>query len=113
MYSTHSEGKSVTGERFIRILKSKIYKYMGSISKTVYIDKLNDIVNEYRNTYHRKIKMKPVDVKDDAYIDSSKEVNDKDPKFQVGDHIRISKYKNIFVKGYTRNGSEEAFVIKG
>ena len=76
---------------------------MTSISKNVYIDKLNDIVNEYNNTYHRTIKMKPVDVKDNTYIDSIKEVNDKDPKFKVGDHVRTSKYKNIFAKGYTAN----------
>ena len=77
----------------------------------MYIDKLNDIVNEYNNTYHRTIKMKPVGAKDDTYIDSSKEVNDKDSKFQVGDHVRISKYKNIFAKGYTLNCSEEVFAI--
>ena len=103
MYSTNNEGKSVIAERFIRTLKNKIYKYMTSISKNVYIDKLDDIVNEYNNTYHRTIKMKPVDVKDNTYIDSIKEVNDKDPKFKVGDPIRISKYKNIFAKGYTPN----------
>ena len=107
MYSTHTEGKSVVAERFIRSLKTKIYKYMISISKNVYIDKLNDIVNEHNNTYHRTIKMKPVDVKDNAYIHFGKEVNGKDPKFKVGDHVRISKYKNIFVKGYTPNCSEE------
>ena len=111
MYSIHSEGKSVVAERFIRILKTKIYKYMTSISKNVYIDKLDDIVNEYNNTYHRTIKMKPADVKDNTYIDFKKEVNDKDPKFKVGDHVRISKYKNIFAKGYTPNWSEEVFVI--
>ena len=80
---------------------------MTSVSKNVYIDKLDDIVNEYNRT----IKMKPVDVRDDTYIDFKKEVNDKDPKVKVGDHVRISKYKNIFAKGYTTNWSEEAFVI--
>ena len=85
---------------------------MTSISKSVYIDKLGNILNEYNNTYHRTIKMKPVDVKDDTYIDFEKEVNDKDPKFEVGDHARIFKYKNIFAKGYTPNWSEEVFVIK-
>ena len=83
----------------------------------MYIDKFDDIVNEYSNTYHREIKMKPVDVKDNTYIDSaelysSKEVNDKDPKFKVGNHVRISEYKNIFAKGCTPNWSEEVFVIK-
>ena len=67
----------------------------------MYIDKVDDIVNKYNNTYHRTIEMKPVDVKDNAYIDSAKEVNDKDPKFQVDNHVRISKYKNIFAKGHT------------
>ena len=111
MYSTHNEGKSVVAERFIRTLKNKIYKHITSISKNVYIDKLDDIVKEYKNTYHKTIKMNPVDVKDDTYIDSSKEVNDKDPKFQVGDHVRISKHKSIFAKGYTPNWSKEVFVI--
>ena len=112
MYSTHNEGKSVVTERFIRTLKSKIYKYMTSISKNVYIDKLDDIVDEYNNTYHTTIKMKPIDVKDNTYINADKEINNKDPKFKVGDRVRISKYKNIFAKGYMPNWSEEAFVIK-
>ena len=112
MYSTHNEGKSVVAERFIRTLKSKIYKYMTSISKNVYIDKSDDIVDEYNNTYHATIKMKPIDVKDNTYINTSKEINNKDPKFKVGDYVRISKYKNIFAKGYMPNWSEEVFVIK-
>ena len=103
MYSTHNEGKSVVAERFIRTLKSKIYKYMTSISKNVYIDKLDDIVDEYNNTVHTTIKMKPADVKDNTYINADKEINNKDPKFKVGDHVRISKYKNIFAKGYMPN----------
>ena len=72
MYSIHNEGKSVVAERFIRTLKTKIYKYMTSISKNVYIDKLDNIINECNNTYHRTIKMKPVDVKDNTYIDFKK-----------------------------------------
>ena len=103
MYSTHNEGKSVAGERFIRTIKSKIYKYMTSISKSVYIDKLDDIVDKYNNTYHATIKMKPIDVKDNTYINISKEINNKDPKFKVGDYVRISKYENIFAKGYVPN----------
>ena len=91
MYSTNNEGKSVVAERFIRMLKSKIYKYMTSVSKNVYIDKLDDIVNEYNNTYHTTIKMKPIDVKDNTYINTDKKINNKDPKFKVGDSIRISK----------------------
>ena len=85
LYSTHNEGKSAVAERFIRTLKNKIYKYMTSISKYVYIDKLDDIVNKYINTYHSTIKMKPADVKSNTYINSSKEVNNKDPKFKIGD----------------------------
>ena len=112
IYSTHNEGKSIVAERFTRTLKTKYYKYMTSISKNMYIDKLDDIVNEYNNTYHRIINMKPVDIKDKTNIDSNKEVNDKDPKFKVDDHIRISKYKNTFAKRYTPNWSEEVFVIK-
>ena len=112
MYSTHNEGKSVVVERFIRTLKNKIYKYMTSISKNAYIEKLDNIVNECNNTYHRTVKMIPIDVKDNTYINISKELDDNDPKFKVGDHVRISKNKNIFAKGYTPNWSEEIFVIK-
>ena len=112
MYSTHNEGKSIVAKRLIRALKKEICKYMTSISKNVYIDKLDDIVNKYNNTYHSTIKMKPVDVKSNTYIDSSKEINNKDPKFKIGDIVRISKYKNIFAKGYVPNWSEEFFVIK-
>ena len=112
MYSTHNEGKSVVAERFIRTLKSKIYKYMTSISKNVYIDKLDAIVDEYNNTNHTAIKMKPADVKDNTYINTDKEINNKYPKFKVGDLVRISKYKNIFAKGYMPNWSEEVIVIK-
>ena len=109
MHSIHNQGKSVVAERFIRTVKTKIYKYMTSISKNVYTDILDDIVSEYNNTYHRATKMKPVDVKNNTYIDFKKEVNDKDPKFKVADHVRISKYKNIFAKESTPNWSEEVF----
>ena len=85
---------------------------MTLVPENMYIDKLDDTVDEYNNTYHRTIKMKPVDVKDNTYIDFKKEINDKDPKFKVGYHVRISKYKKIFAKGYTPNWSEEVFVIK-
>ena len=113
MYSIHNEGKSVVVERFIRTLKNKIYKYMTAISQNVYIDKLDDIVNEYNNTYHRTIKMKPVDVKDNnRYIDFEKEVNDKYPKFKVGDYVRISKYTNIFANRYMPNWSEVFIISK-
>ena len=78
----------------------------------MYIDKLEDIVDEYNNTYHTTIKVKPIDVKDNTCINTDEEINNKNPKFKVGDHVRISKYKNIFAKGYTLNWSEEVFVIK-
>ena len=97
MYSIHNEGKPVAAERFIRTFKTKIYKYTTSVSKNVHIDKLDNIVDEYNNTYYnRTIKMKPADIKDNTYIDFKKGVNDKDPKFKVGDRVRIFKYKNIF-----------------
>ena len=111
MYSTHNEGKSVAAERFIRILKNKIYTYMTSMSKNVCIDKLDNIVNKYNNAYRKTIKVKPVDVKSSIYIDSSKEINDEYPKFKIGDFVRI-EYKNIFAKGYVSNWSEEDFMIK-
>ena len=107
MYLTHNEGKCVIAKRFIRTVKNKIYKYMTSVSKNVYIDKSDDIVNKYNNTYHSTTKMKPVDVKSKTFVDSNK-----DPEFKIGDIVRISKYKNIFAKGYTTNWSEEVFVIK-
>ena len=112
MHSTHNEGKSAIAERFIRTLKNKIYKYMTSISKNLYIDKIDDIVNKYNNTYHSAIKMKLVDAKPRIYIESSKEINYQDPKFKNGDIVRISKYKNIFGKGHVANWSEKVFVIK-
>ena len=101
MYSIHNEGKSVAAERFIRTIKNKISKYMTPISKKVYIDKLDDILDEYNNTYYKTIKMKTIDIKDNTYINIDKERNDSYPKFKVGDHVRISKYKNIFTKDYT------------
>ena len=110
MYSTHNEGKSVVAERFIRTLKTKIYKYMTWISKNVYIDKLDDVVNKYNNTYHRTSKMKPIGVK--SNIDFGKESNHKDPKYKVDNYVRLSKYKNIFAKGCTPNWSEVVSVMK-
>ena len=112
MYSMHNEGKFVIAEILIRTLENEIYKYITSISKNVYIDKLDDIVNKYNNTYHSAIKMKPVDVKLNTYINSSKEINHKNPKFEIGDIIKISKYKNIFAKSYVQNWSDEVFLIK-
>ena len=112
MYSTHNEGKSVVAKRFIKTLRNRIYQNVTSISKNVCIDQLADIVHKYNSTYHITIKMKPVDVKSNTYIDPSKEINDKDPKFKISDIVRISKYKKIFAKGYVPNWSENVFVKK-
>ena len=112
MYATHNEEKSVVAKRFIRILKNKICNYMTSVSKNVYIDKWDDIVNKYNNTYHRENKMKSVDVNPSMCISFNKENNKEEPKLKVGDHLRISKYKRNFGKGYVLNWSEEVFVIK-
>ena len=91
MYSTHNEGKSVVAERFIRIIKNKIYRYMTSISKNVYIDKLDDIVHKYDNKKHRTVKMKPIDVKDNTYIDFGKEVSANDPNLRL---VIMQEYQN-------------------
>ena len=99
-------------ERFIGTLKNKIYKYITSIAQNVCIDKLADIVNEHNNIYQSTIKLKPVDLKSSSYIDINREISDKDPAFEVGDYVRISKCKNIFAKGYSPNWSEKVFVIK-
>ena len=95
IYSTFNEGKSVVAERFIRTVKNKIFKHMTAISKNVYFDVLDDIVNKYNN-------------KNNEY---NEEFNKKDPKFKVGDHVRISNYKNVFAKGYVPNWSEEVFIV--
>ena len=84
---------------------------MTSISNYVYIDKLDDLVNKYNNTYHSTIKMNLVDVKSNTYFNSSKETNDEDPKLKIGDIVRILKNKKVFAKDYIPNWSEEVFVI--
>ena len=84
---------------------------MTAISKNIYFDVLDDVVNKYNNTVHRTIKIKPIDVTGDSYTEYNQYFNKKDPKFKVGDHVRISKYKNIFAKGYASNWSEEVFVV--
>ena len=112
MQPTNNEGKSAFAKRFIRTLKNKIDKHMTAISKNVYFDVLNDTVDEYKNTYHRTIKMKPIDVKSDSFAEYNKESTQKGYKFKVGDYVRILKYKNIFTEGYSPNSSEEVFLIK-
>ena len=89
----------------------EVFKHTTAISKIVYFNVLDDIVNKYNNTVHRTIKMKPIDVMDDSYFEYNGNFNKNDPKFKVGDHVRISKYKNLFAKGYTPNWSEEVFVF--
>ena len=109
MCSTYNDGKSVV-EPFIRTLKNKIFKHMTATSKNVYFDVLDDVVNKYNNAVHRAIKMKPIDVTSDSYAEYNEDSDKKDSKFKVGDHVRISKYKNIFAKGFATNWSEEVFV---
>ena len=84
---------------------------MTLVSKSVYIDKLGDMVNKNNNTYHSSIKMKPGDIKVNIYIDSGQKIINKDPKLKISDIVRISKYKNIFEKVNTPNWSEKVFVI--
>ena len=84
---------------------------MTTISKNVYVDSLNDIVNKYNNTVHKTIKMKPIDVTNDSFAEYNKDSNKKGPKFKVNDHVRISKYKNIFAKGYVPNWLEKVFKV--
>ena len=111
MYSTYNEGKSVVAERFIRTLKNKLYKHMTATGKNVYYDVLDDVVNKYNNTKHSTIKMKPIDVGDNDKRVYMHEHNEKDSTFKVGDRVGISRYKNIFAKGYTPNWSKEIFIV--
>ena len=111
MYSTYNKGNSVVAERFIKTLENKIFKHITAISKNIYFDVLDDIVTKYNNTFYTTIKMKPIDVTSDSYAKYNEDSNEKDPKFKVGYHVRISEYKNSFTKGYTPNCSEEVFVI--
>ena len=110
MYSTFNEDKSVVVERFIRTLKNELYKHMTATNKNVYYNVLNDVVSEYNNSNHSTIKMKPIDVKNNkrVYVD---EHNEKSARFNAGDRVRISKFKNIFANGYTPNWSTEIFIV--
>ena len=112
MYSTFNEEKPVVAEIFIRTLKNKLFNHMTAVSKNVYFDLLHDIVNKYNNTVHRTIKMKSINAASDFYAEYNEDSNEKDPKFKVGDRVRISKYKNIFAKGYTANWSEVLVISK-
>ena len=108
MYSTYNEGKSVVAERIIR---THLYKHMTATGKNVYYDVLGDVVSKYNNTKHSTIKVKPKDVKNDNKRVYINEHNEKDSRFKVGDRVRISKFKNIFAKGYTLNLSKEIFIV--
>ena len=96
MYSKYNERKSVVAEGFIRNLKTKIYKHMTAVSRNVYFNVLDEIVDKYNNTYHATIKIKPIDIKSNSYAEYNVDSNNKDSKFRIGDHVRISKYKNLF-----------------
>ena len=107
-HRTYNKGKSVVAERFIRTLKTK---HMTAVPKNVYFDVLDNIVDKYNNAFHRTIEMKPIDVKPISYAEYNVDSNEKNPQFKIGDHVRISKYKNIFIKGYTLNWPKEVFVM--
>ena len=111
MYSMYSEGKSVVAERFIRTLKNKLYNHMTATGKNGYYNVLDDVVNKYNNTKHSTIEMKPIDVGDNNKRVYINEHNEKDSKFKVGDRVRISRYQNIFAKGYAPNWSREIFIV--
>ena len=111
MYSTYNERKSIVAERFIRTLRNETFKHMTTVSKNIYFDVLDDNVDKHNNTIRRSIKMKPINVTSDSYAEYNEDSNEKYPKFKVGDQVRISKYKNVFAKGYTQNSSEEIFVV--
>ena len=111
MYSTYNKRKSVVAERFIRTLKNKTFKHITAILKNVYFDVLDDVVDKYNSTVHKTIKIKPIDFTPDSYAEYSEDSNKSEPKFKVGDRVRISKYKNIFDKGCTQNWPEEIFII--
>ena len=112
MYSAYNEEKSVVAERFIRTLKNELFKHMTAVSKNVSFDVLDNIVNKYNNFVHRSIKMKPIDVTSESYAKHNEDSNEKDPKFKIGDHVTISKYSNVFAKGYTQNLSEVFIISK-
>ena len=111
MYSTYNEGKSVIAEKFIRTLKNKIFHHTTAVSKNVYFDVLDNILNKFNNTVCRTIKMKPIDVTFDSYAEYNENSNVIQPKFKVGYHVRTSKHKIVFAKGYTQNWSDDVFVV--
>ena len=111
MNSKHNEGKSVIVKRFDKILKNKIYKCITAVSKNVYIDKLDYIINRYNNTYHSTTNIKHSDVNPNRYIDFNVEKNERDSNLELGDHAVISKYKNNFAKVYIPNWSRKELYV--
>ena len=111
MYLTQNKGKSVVAERFIKNLKNKIYKHMTAVSKHVLYDVLDDYIDICNNTYHNSIKIKLVDIKSGSHAEQDVDSNANNPKFKIGKHVKTSKYKNVFAKGYVPHWSEEVFVI--
>ena len=111
MYSTYNEGKSVATERFIKALKNKIFTQMAAISKNVYFDVLDDIVNKYNKTVHRSFKIKPIEVTSDSYAEYNEGSKEKNPKFKVGGHVRISKYRSTFAKDTLKVGQRKLLLL--
>ena len=112
MHSTYNEGKSVVAERFIRTLKNKIFKHVTAISKNVYFDVLDDIVNKYNNTVHRTVKMKSTDVTDNSYAEYNDNFNRKDPKFKVINDLNSEKIIGTFYEKELQNTNKEEFRIE-
>ena len=108
MYAACIEEESLVAERFIWTLNNNIFKHMTAVSKNVYFDELDDIVNKYINT----VQMKTIDAITDFYAKYNEDSNENKPKFKVGDHVRISKYRNIFSKASTKNWSKEILIIR-
>ena len=113
MYSTYNDGKSVVAERFIRMLRNKIFKHMAAISKNVYFDVLDDIVNKYNKTVQITIKIKPVDVTSDSYAEYNEDFNKKDPKFKVGDMLEFQNTKTFLLKDMLQIGRKKFLLLVG
>ena len=111
MYPTYNEGKSAVAERLIRTLKKKIFRHVTAVSKNVYFDVLDNIVNKNNNIVHRAMKMKPIDVTSDSFAEYKEDSNLTKPRFKVGDHVRISKYKTFFLKDILQIGQKKFLLL--
>ena len=111
MYSTYTEGKSVVPEGFIRTLKNKIFKHMTAFSKNVYFDVLDDIVNKYNNTVHRSIKMKPIDISDDYYVESSEDFNKKILNLKLVIMLEFQNIKTYLLKDIHQIGQKKIMLL--